>query len=182
MSTRTLVTADELLAMPDDGMRHELVEGEITTMTPAGYEHGRISFRIAGVLWQFLSANPIGEAFGAETGFRIGEDPDTVRAPDVAFVSRDRVASVRPPRGFGRGAPDLAVEVISPDDSYEEVDLKVQQWQRAGTRLVWVVNPRSKTVAVHAPGADVAIRSESDTLDGGAVLPGFACGVAELFG
>jgi Uma2 family endonuclease len=180
MSTRTLMTAEELLALPDDSMRHELIEGEITTMTPAGHEHGEIVFRLTGLLWQFLRDKPIGAAFGAETGFWIGSDPDTVRAPDVAFVSKARVAEVTARRGFGRGAPDLAAEVISPDDTYAEVDRKVEQWLSAGCRLVWVVNPRTRKVVIHAPGA-IVTRSESETLDGGEVLPGFSCPVRELF-
>jgi Uma2 family endonuclease len=181
MSTKTLMSAEELLALPDDHMRHELIEGELTTMTPAGYEHGRVAFRVAVLLGQFLAKNPIGDAFAAETGFWIGSDPDTVRAPDLAFVSRERVPEVRAARGFGRGAPDFAVEVISPDDSYAEVDLKVEQWLRAGSRLVWVVNPRTRKVVVHAPGV-IVTRAGSDLLDGGEVLPGFSCAVAELFG
>ena len=181
MSTRTLMTAEELLALPDDSMRHELIEGEITTMTPAGHEHGDIVFRLSGLLWQFLRDHPIGRAFGAETGFWIGSDPDTVRAPDVAFVAKDRVPEVTARRGFGRGAPDLAAEVISPDDTYAEVDRKVEQWLGAGTLMVWVVNPRTRKVVVHTPGA-IVTRAGSDLLDGGDVLPGFSCTVVELFG
>ena len=181
MSPRTLMSADELLALPDDHLRHELIEGEITTITPAGHEHGEIVFRLSGLLWEFLRINPIGRAFGAETGFWIGSDPDTVRAPHVAFVSADRVAEVTARRGFGRGAPDLAAEVISADDTYTEVDRKVEQWLDAGVRLVWVVNPRTRKVVVHTPG-EMVTRAGGDTLDGGDVLPGFSCAVAELFG
>jgi Uma2 family endonuclease len=181
VEAETLTTADQLLSLPDDGMRHELVEGELTTTTPAGHEHGEIVFRLTGLLWQFLRDNPIGVAFGAETGFWIGSDPDTVRAPDVAFVSKDRAAEVTARRGFGRGSPDLVAEVVSPDDTYAEVDLKVDQWLGAGSRLVWVVNPRARKVLVRTPDSTV-IRSATDTLDGGEVLPGFSCAVAELFG
>jgi Uma2 family endonuclease len=181
MATRALATAEELLALPDDGMRHELVEGEITTMTPAGYQHGRIAFRIAMLLGRYLEQNPVGEAFGAETGFWIGTDPDTVRAPDAAFVSRDRIAEVGTQRGFGRGAPDLVAEVVSPGDSYEEVDRKVRQWLGAGTRLVWVVSPATRSVTAYAPDA-VRLLAGSDTLDGGDALPGFSCPVSEVFG
>jgi Uma2 family endonuclease len=180
MSTRTLMTAEELLALPDDFMRHELIEGELTTKPLAGYEHGRVTFRVVGMLSQFLAKNPLGDAFAAGTGFRIGSDPDTVRASDVAFVSRERVPEVRALRGFGRGAPDFAVEVISPDGSYAEVDLKVEQWLGAGTRLVWVVSPRTRKVVVHTPGGSVT-RAGSDTLEGGEVLPGFSCTVEEIF-
>jgi Uma2 family endonuclease len=181
MSTRTQLTADELLALPDDGKRHELIEGELTTMTPAGFQHGEIVARLLRRVATVAEDRDLGVALGAETGFRLSEDPDTVRAPDVAFVSRERLPGVRQ-RGYGRGAPDLVAEVVSPSDTYEEVDLKVQQWLRAGTRLVWVVNPRSRTVAVHAPGADVGVLRENDVLDGRGVLPGFSCPVSEIFG
>ena len=150
-------------------------------MTPSGHQHGDIVFQLTGLLWQYLRENPIGRAFGAETGFWIGSDPDTVRAPDVAFVAKDRVAEVTARKGFARGAPDLVAEVISPDDTYAEVDRKVEQWLNAGTRLVWVVNPRTRKVVVHTAGA-MATRAGGDMLDGGDVLPGFACTVAELFG
>lgn len=181
MATRIPHTADELLALPDDGMRHELVGGELRTMTPSGYQHGRIAARLAGLVDSHVTAHQLGDTLGAETGFRLASNPDTVRAPDVAFVSRERVPEVAPPRGYGLGAPDLVAEVVSPNDSYEEVVEKVLDWLRAGTRLVWVVNPRTRTVAIHAPGADARMLHESDTLTGGEVLPGFACPVAELF-
>ena len=180
MSTKTLASAEELLALPDDHLRHELIEGEITTTTPAGYQHGKIALRVGVLVSNFLAEHPIGEVSGAETGFHIESDPDTVRAPDMAFVSKERVPEVSTPRGFGRGAPDLAVEVISPDDTYAEVDRKVEQWLEAGVRLVWVVNPRTRKVIVHAPG-EIATRAGGDVLDGGEVLPGFSCTVAELF-
>lgn len=182
MSTRTLMTADELMSLPDDGMRHELIEGEITTMAPAGYQHGKVAAKLLIRVGSFVEDKELGSVYAAETGFRIATDPDTVRAPDLAFVSRDREPEVDAPRGFGRGAPDLAVEVISPDDSYEEVELKVQQWLAAGTRMVWVANPRTRTVAVHTAGAGVAILSDRDALEGGGVLPGFSCRIAEIFG
>ena len=149
-------------------------------MTPAGYQHGKVAGNLLVLVGSFVRSNALGSVHAAETGFRIGNDPDTVRAPDFAFVSAERENEVGTPRGFGRGAPDLVAEVISPDDSYAEVDLKVEQWLRAGTRLVWVVNPRTRKVAVHTPGA-IANRAGSDVLDGGAVLPGFSCRVEELF-
>ncbi len=180
METRTLTTADELLAMPDDGMRHELIEGEVTTMAPAGYEHGKIAARLLRRVAAVVEDRDFGVTLGAETGFRLSDD--TVRAPDVAFVSKARIPDVSGQGGFGRGAPDFAAEVVSPGDAYEEVQLKVRQWLRAGTRLVWVVNPRTRSVAVHAPGADVAMLEEGDVLEGRDVLPGFSCRVGELFG
>lgn len=175
-----LITADELLHLPYDGMRHELIHGELRTMTPAGYHHGRIVFRLTGLVWSFLENDPLGEAFGAETGFRLGNNPDTVRAPDLAFVAKERIGEVAPARGYGHGAPDLVAEVTSPGDTYEEVEEKVATWLAAGTPLVWVLNPRRRTVAVHNREG-VQVLTDKDTLTGGSVLPGFACPVAELF-
>ena len=181
MTTKTLMTSSDLLALPDDGLRHELIEGEITNMTPAGPIHGKVAANLLVLIGSHIRAHDLGSVYAAETGFIIASDPDTVRAPDLAFVSKVRESEVNVPRGFARGAPDLVAEVISPDDTYEELDLKVQQWLRAGTRLVWVVNPRSTSVAVHGPAGEVTLRGHGDMLDGGDVLPGFACRISEIF-
>lgn len=136
---------------------------------------------LASVVGPFVKRHDLGVASGAETGFRLSANPDTLRAPDLGFVSRERIPESGRPTGFFPGAPDLAAEVVSPSDSYEEVTEKVLAWLRAGARRVWVLNPRTRTIAVHTPGADVRMLGERDTLDGGDVLPGFACPVAELF-
>jgi Uma2 family endonuclease len=180
-TTPTLTTADELFMMPDDGFRYELVRGEVRRMPPAGSEHGAVAVNIAVVIAQFVKANGLGVVFGAETGFKIASDPDTVRAPDLAFVRRERIPEAGIPRGFWPGAPDLAVEVVSPGDTYTEVEEKVHDWLNAGTRMVLVLNPRTYTVAVYTSHTDVVRLTELDTLDGGEVLPGFTCRVAELF-
>ena len=176
-----LLTADELLALPDDGCRHELVEGELTTMTPSGSEHSAITATLARLVDTFVSNRKLGRVFGAEGGFKIASDPDTVRAPDLAFVRQERIPASGIPTGFWPGAPDLAAEVVSPGDTYEEVEEKVAMWLRAGTLLVWVINPRRRTIAVHASTERVRVLSEADDLLGGEVLPGFRCGVRELF-
>jgi Uma2 family endonuclease len=176
-----LMTADELLLLPDDGYRHELVNGELRTMTPSGSLHGVISARLARIVAPFVDERGLGIVFGAEAGFKIASDPDTVRAPDLAFVRRDRIPESGIPISFWPGAPDLAAEVISPGDTYEEVDAKVAAWLRAGTQMVWVVNPRRRTVAVHTGSGSVEIRSEGDELSGEPVLPGFSCAAAALF-
>ena len=117
----------------------------------------------------------------AETGFLLSRDPDHVRAPDVAFVRRERVEAVGYTHGFFPGAPDLAVEVISPSDRYTEVDEKVAEWLAAGTSMVVVVNPRNRTVRVHRPTTDSVLLTEEDTLDGGDVVPGWEMPVADIF-
>jgi Uma2 family endonuclease len=180
-TTHTLTTADELFLMPDDGFRYELVKGELRRMPPAGSEHGAVSINIGLVIAQFVKTHGLGVVFGAETGFKITSDPDTVRAPDLAFIRRERIPAGGLPRGFWPGAPDLAVEVISPGDTYTEVEEKVNDWLNAGSRMVLVLNPRTRTVTVYASLTDVVRLTESDTLDGGEVLPGFTCRVAELF-
>jgi Uma2 family endonuclease len=180
-TTHSLATADELCVMPDDAFRYDLVRGELRRLPPAGSEHGAVAVNIAVVIAQFVKPHGRGVVFGAETGFKIASDPDTVRAPDLAFVRRERIPEQGIPRGFWPGAPDLAVEVVSPGDTYTEVEEKVHDWLNAGTRMVLVLNPRTRTVTIYISHTDVVRLTESDTLDGGDVLPGFTCRVAELF-
>jgi Uma2 family endonuclease len=180
-TTLQQVTADELFTRRKDGFRYELVKGELRKMSPAGSEHGAIIVNITVLLGQHVKSNKLGVCFGAETGFKIATDPDTVRAPDVALVSRGRIPESGIPKKFWSGAPDLAVEVLSPGDSYEEVEEKVEDWLASGARVVWIVNPRRRSVAVYRTMTDVTRLSESDELDGGDVVPGFRCKVAEFF-
>jgi Uma2 family endonuclease len=182
MATQTkITTADELYQMPDDGMRYELVRGDLRQMTPAGYQHGKIAVRISWRLAQYVEANRLGDVLTAETGFRIGTDPDTVRAPDVAFVARARIEQVGPVEGFWPGAPDLVVEVVSPGDRYTDVEEKTTDWLAAGARMVLVVNPRKRLVTVHRSLSDIAILTADATLSGGDVVPGWEVKVGELF-
>jgi Uma2 family endonuclease len=178
---RQQVTANDLLLMPDDGFRYELVRGELRRMNPAGNVHGRIAVRITWRLAQYVEENRIGTVYAAETGFRLASDPDTVRAPDVAFVSRSRVESAGEVEGFWPGAPDLAVEVISPGDSYADVEEKVFDWLDAGTKVVVVVNPRKHSATVYRSKFDITALTEADVFYGGDVVPGFELAVRELF-
>jgi Uma2 family endonuclease len=180
-TTLQTFTADELFQMPKDGFRYELVKGELRKMSPAGSEHGAIIINITVLLGQHVKSNKLGVCFGAETGFKIATDPDTVRTPDLAFISRERIPESGIPKKFWPGAPDLAVEVLSPGDSYEEVDEKVEDWLMAGTRAVWIVNPRKRSVTVYRSTSDMKRLSESDELDGGDVVHGFRCKVSEIF-
>ena len=142
---RQQVTADELLYMPDDGFRYELVQGELRQMTPAGNVHGRVVMNFGISLGSYIKEHNIGVVYAAETGFKLATNPDTVRAPDVAFVSRARVEAVGEVEGFWHGAPDLAVEVISPSDGYADVEEKVFDWLDAGTKMIVVVNPPQRS-------------------------------------
>jgi len=176
------VTADDLLRMPSD-VRCELVEGEIFEMTPTGRPHGRIASRFHGRLEQYLREHEyaFGETYIAEFGFKVGMNPDTVLVPDVAFVTAMREEEAGDDEGFFPGAPDLALEVISPTDRYSEVAAKVQKYLSAGARMVVVVDPPKRTMIVHQSHADVLILKEGDVFDGGDVVPGWRLQVRDLF-
>lgn len=175
------MTAEKLLRMPDDGFRYELIKGELRKMSPAGSEHGKLAVRITASLFQHVEANDLGVVYAAETGFKLSSNPDTVRAPDVAFVSRERVEKAGKVEGYWPGAPDLAVEVISPNDTYAEVEDKVLDWLDAGARMVIAVNPRKRTVAVYRSLTDIVILTENDTIDGVEIVPGWTMPVRDLF-
>jgi Uma2 family endonuclease len=166
------VTADELLAMPDDGLRRELVDGEVRVTPPPGEEHGAVAAEILVSLGSHVRTHGLGKVYAAETGFRIGFDPDTVMAPDAAFVSRERIEQAAIGRGYRIGAPDLLVEVVSPGDSFVEVEAKVARWLSAGCRMVIVVNPARRAATVYRSRDDIALLTEGDVLDGGDVVPG----------
>ena len=178
---RQQVTADELLLMPDDGFRYELVKGELRRMTPAGNVHGRVTMSFAWRLAQYVDENRLGTVYAAETGFRLATDPDTGRAPDVAFVSRARVEAVGEVEGFWPEAPDLAVEVVSPGDSYADVEEKVFAWLDAGTKMVVVINPRQRSATVYKSPSDITALAEADVLDGEEIVPRFQLAVREIF-
>jgi Uma2 family endonuclease len=175
------MTAADLLALPDDEFRYELIRGELRKMAPTGGRHGMIAVDIATALNQHVKANELGRVFAAETGFLLASDPDTVRAPDAAFVRRERIEEIGSMEGYWPGAPDLAVEVVSPNDPYTEVEEKVIEWLEAGTRMVIVVNPRQEAATVYRSRHDIAVLTEEDTLDGGDVVPGWSLPVQELF-
>jgi Uma2 family endonuclease len=182
VSTHTeLKTAEDLLGMPDDGMRRELVAGELREMAPSGHEHGRVTMRLSSPLALHVDEHGLGAVYAAETGFLLARDPDTVRAPDIAFVRSDRLATAPSGRGYFPGAPDLAVEVISPGDTYSEVEAKVEEWLNAGTQMVVVVNPRNRTLKVHRSRTEIAVLTDADTFDGGDVVPGLRLAVSRVF-
>lgn len=181
------MSAAELLTLPNDGLRYELVEGVLVRMTPPGGEHGVITFEIGAALGAFVKARKLGQVLTGEPGFlvsRIGE-PDTVLAPDVAFVRTDRLPARGTPerQGYWRLAPDLVVEVASPSQRKNEMAAKALAWLAAGAQLVWVVWPEARQADAWLPGADRPARTYggNDTLDGGAVLPDFRLALDALF-
>lgn len=182
MSTATrITTADELLFMPTDGYRYELIEGELRKMSPGGSQHGLLSNKIGWLLTTHVVQFDLGEVFGAETGFRVGRNPDTVLAPDASFVRKERIQKIGVPKEFFPEAPALVVEVVSPGDTAEEVDDKMRRWFSAGAELGWVIYPSGRTVTVYQSLHDIRILSGDDMLDGGEVVPGFTCRVSDLF-
>ncbi|HEY2537065.1 MAG TPA: Uma2 family endonuclease [Solirubrobacteraceae bacterium] len=177
----TITTADELLHMPDDGMRHELVRGKLLTMTPPGAEHGRVAVTVGGLLFIHARKTGSGVTVG-ETGFVLARDPDTVRAPDAAFISKERAETIGRTPKYWPEAPALAVEVISPDDTYREVRDKAFEWLAAGSAIVLVVDPPKRTATVYSAEDNTPhVHSEWDTLDLSDAVPGFSVAVAELF-
>ena len=175
------VTAEELLRKPDDGFRYELVRGKLRRMTPAGNKHGYVTMNLSGPLHQHVRENGLGRVYTTETGFLLARDPDTVRAPDAAFIGRERVEEAGRVEGYWPGAPDLAVEVISPSDTHTEVVEKALAWLEAGCRMVLVVDPGQRTVTVYRSLDNIRILTEGDTIDGADVVPGWTLPVAELF-
>ncbi|NJO05332.1 MAG: Uma2 family endonuclease [Chloroflexaceae bacterium] len=175
-----LITADELLQMPDDGIRRELVRGEVIETMPPNYEHGLIALRLGSLLLAWIAQGAGGEA-GVETGFRLARNPDTVRGPDVFYIRPERGPQHRAAPGFPDLAPDLAVEIVSPTETAEEVQAKVTDYLTAGARLVWVIYPRQQQVVAHTPDGVGRTFRTTDTLAQPALLPGFACPVAALF-
>ena len=178
---RKWLTAEELLRLSTTGRRYELVKGELFEMPPAGGRHGSVAMRIGALLNAHARANQLGEVFAAETGFVLRRDPDTVRAPDASFIAGDRLPEGELPVGYLEIIPDLAVEVVSPSDTPREVRDKVGDWLRAGTRLVWVIYPATRSVTVYRSIDDFETLSEGDELAGGEVIPGFPGSIRELF-
>ena len=167
--------------MPDDGYRYELVKGELIQMSPTGDEHGRVTVRITAPLYLYVEEHNLGVVYAAETGFKLESDPDTVRAPDVAFLSRARRDQLGKVEGYWVGAPDLAVEVLSPSDRQRKVDEKVVSWLASGTRMVWLVSPKLRTITIYKSVTDVVTLTDIDQLEGGDVVPGFHIAVAQIF-
>lgn len=181
MSTTTkLMTADELLLLPKVDKLYELVQGELITMPPAGYNHGAVGVNVVALLSAHVRSNHLGCVTGPDTGFVLHHDPDTVRAPDISFVRQDRLLDPRPVK-YWEGAPDLAIEVLSPSDSATEMDAKVQEYLDAGATEVIVINPKLKMVKIFRHGQTATVLRSGDILRDLASVPGFQCDVDEIF-
>jgi Uma2 family endonuclease len=178
--TTHLVTAEELEKLPDDDHRYELVEGRVIRMSPTGVVHGRIVARIGARLTVHVDARGLGLVL-TEVGFRLSSSPDTVRAPDLAFIRRERLPEAGLPRGFWQGPPDLAVEVLSPDDRPSDVRTKVAEYLTHGVPLVVVINSDERTVTAHRGSAPPVTLGPADLLDLDDVVQGFSCEVQDIF-
>jgi Uma2 family endonuclease len=175
-----LLTAEEFWHLPTTDTHRELVRGEVIETMPPGGRHGAIAVVLAMLLrvWAQRSA---GGYVGVEAGYVLGHDPDTVRGPDVSYVRAERIPANGIPEGFWTLAPDLAVEIVSPSETADEVREKVRDFLAAGTPLVWTVYPRTGEVVVHTADRLARTYSGEDVLEHAEVLPGFSCKVAELF-
>jgi len=163
--------------LDDDSHRHELIKGELLTMPLPKYEHGRVTLNLGVILAQYVRANKLGVVCG-EAGFKLQSHPDTVLGPDVSFITQDRISA--PPDGYYLGPPDLAVEVLSPGDRRGRIERKLSLWLQTGTRSVWLVDPRRRTIEVVRVGGERTLFHETDELVDDTV-PGFRVKVSEIF-
>ena len=158
-----LITAEEILMLPDDGKYYELLDGELVELMPAGVGHGKMSAKTIHRLLTFVGAGDLGEVVSNDAGIILGRDPDRVRGPDVCFISRERLPAGGLPRGYLEIVPDFIIEVVSPSDRASEVEAKMEEWVRAGARLAWAMYPDTRSI------------------DAAPVLPEFSLLVADLF-
>ena len=183
MVIKARLTAQDLWKLGEGDTRRELVNGEIHEMAPAGGVHGDVTTRICRRLADHVERHGGGKVLVGDVGFVLDlpHDPERVRAPDVAFVSTASLPEGRLPEGFLRGAPDLAIEVLSPSDSPGDVQQKVRDYLDAGARLVWVIAPRARTATVYRADSSARLLREADHLDGEDLLPGLSIPLAEVF-
>ena len=179
---KTLMTADEFFRLYShkDG-RYELVDGEVVEMAPANEEHGEVAFNISGAFYMYSRQYGIGRG-GVETGYRVSQNPDTVRGPDVSFNVRSRSEGEIPLRRFVPGAPDIAVEVVSPSTTAAEMERKVAEYLAAGSHRVWVAYPSNRTVAVHRADGTISTYSGDDVITDEELLSGFSLLLSDIFG
>jgi Uma2 family endonuclease len=181
MPLQELVTADDLMRIPEDNWTYELEQGQLIQMPKPGVVHGYVGTRLYSPLAEFVEERTLGVVFPQDTGFLLTSNPDTVRGPDLSFVSESRFRAAGLANGFWPGAPDLAVEVRSPNDRWPGLVRKANEYLRYGSRLVWVLDPDRKVVVVFRPSGNPATLTAADALDGGDVVPGFQLAVSRLF-
>lgn len=178
-SAGTVLTGEELFELGDIG-RTELVKGELVRMAPTGHPHGHIEVNFSAALHTFVRQRKLGRVLSGEVGVYTGRDPDTVRGADVAYISNERLAQVQS-HSYLDVAPELIVEVMSPDDRWYDINDKLTEYFNIGVQIVWVADPQRKQVHVYRSLTEIEILGVGDTLSGGEALPGFSVAVAELF-
>ncbi|HEX8174765.1 MAG TPA: Uma2 family endonuclease [Pyrinomonadaceae bacterium] len=173
-------TDEELLSLPDDSKKCEIIKGELV-VSPAGIEHEEIGVRLSSALFNFVRKHKLGIVCGSSAGYWM-KGRTTFLSPDVSFIAKERLQGAkRAPKKFFNGAPDLAVEVLSPSDTIERLHEKIVEYFDNGAKLIWVLNPEDQTALVyHTPQPDKLLRAD-DLLDGEDVVPGFSMPVSELF-
>lgn len=174
-------TAEELAQMPSGGNRYELVNGVLNMISPAGGRHGRVTVRVNKLLAIHVDDHGLGETFAAETGFLLARNPDTVRAPDAAFVSQQKMQTLVDDSGFVPYAPDLAVEVVSPNESFADIERKAFNWLDSGTMLVLIVEPDSETVHAYRSRSNITVLTSNEFLDATDVVDGWRVKVSAFF-
>lgn len=180
MAATGYLTAEDLEKVTDRSHRYELVEGRLVIREPAGYIHARVGATLIARLVSYVSERHLGVVLATDAGFILRREPDTVRAPDASFVSQARIPDPEP-RSFAELAPDLAVEILSPSNRPAQIDARVRDLLRAGTRLVWILDPNAETASVRRPGREPLALSPDDDLDGEDVIPGFRCRLSSIF-
>lgn len=181
VTTEQLLTADDLLQLGSQGVRGELLGGVLCETMPAGVRHGKTVVKLSVQLGGFVGPRRLGTVVASDVGFWLEKEPDTVREPDVAFISAQKLPPDEDLPGFFEGPPDLAVEIASPGDVTRQLFDKARMWISFGVSLVWIVFPETRAIDVHQFHCPLIELSTDDTLDGGQVLPGFSCTVGDLF-
>jgi Uma2 family endonuclease len=177
----SLTTAQALFESVADGYRYELVKGQLTMMSPAGGRHGRIAMQVAYLLKDHLKGRSLGVVFAAETGFLIQTDPDTVLAPDVAYVSSSRFEAVENENQYLPLAPELAAEVLSPSDRFSRVESKAFAWLDAGTQLVLLIDPENETIHAYRSRKQIEVFEQGESIDCTNAVPGWSLAVNDVF-
>ncbi len=178
---RKLLTAEDLLELHSKGIKGELIRGVFCETVSTGIEHGEIAINFAGEMRSFVRPKKLGRVFASDSGIRLENGPDTVREPDVGFISAERLPLGTRVTTYSEVVPDLVVEVVSPSNSVREMYDRAHMWLHHGVIIVWVADPDTRTVDVYRQDGTIATLSEDDTLDGAPVLPGFTLPVREVF-
>ena len=175
------LTADDLLRLYSEGVRGELIRGELCETVSTGQDHGKYVANATILVGSFVKSHRLGSVMASDSGVQLERDPDTVREPDFAFISAEREPLGTSVPGYSQTIPDLVVEIKSPGDSRREVTDKLRMWLSYGVRVAWGIFPDTRTIEVHVAGGETAALTDADTLDGGDVIPGFTCAVSDIF-